>query len=52
MGKLRKDYMPATIGENGMTVLRALKQTMDPENIFNNGNLGLNGNSSSSSSSH
>jgi alkyldihydroxyacetonephosphate synthase len=41
IGKLRTDFLPGTVGESGMTVLKSLKQTVDPENVFCNGNLGL-----------
>jgi len=39
IGKLRKDFMPATVTEPGMEILRGLKKTIDPQNIFHNGNL-------------
>jgi FAD/FMN-containing dehydrogenase len=35
IGRIRRDYMPAEIGETGVNLLRSLKQTLDPENMLN-----------------
>lgn len=34
VGKLRKQFMKDSIGENGIKVLRGLKEKIDPQNIF------------------
>jgi len=39
VGKLRKQWMEQTVSNTGMGILRGIKQTMDPKNIFGNGNL-------------
>lgn len=39
VGKLRKRWMPQTVGEVGLSALQALKQNLDPKNIFACGNL-------------
>lgn len=39
VGKLRKKFLPRSIGETGVEMLRGLKRTMDPNNIFATGNL-------------
>lgn len=39
VGKLRKKWMPETVSDTGMEILRGLKKTIDPKNIFANGNL-------------
>ncbi|MBT4641910.1 MAG: FAD-binding oxidoreductase [Deltaproteobacteria bacterium] len=39
IGRIRRDWMPAEVGDAGMTVLRALKKTLDPEGIMNPGVL-------------
>eukprot|EP00455_Lapot_gusevi_P019918 TRINITY_DN2118_c0_g1_i4.p1 TRINITY_DN2118_c0_g1~~TRINITY_DN2118_c0_g1_i4.p1 ORF type:complete len:219 (+),score=106.68 TRINITY_DN2118_c0_g1_i4:69-659(+) len=39
VGKLRKEFMSQTVGETGLHMLRGIKQTIDPQNIFGNGNL-------------
>lgn len=39
VGKLRKEFMARAVGETGVNVLRATKHSMDPQNIFGNGNL-------------
>ncbi len=41
IGKLRSDFMPATVGSEGMLMLRAVKDAVDPTNVFASGNLGL-----------
>lgn len=35
IGRVRRDYMPAEIGESGVNLLRSLKKTLDPDNILN-----------------
>jgi len=35
IGRVRRDYMPAEIGESGVNLLRSLKKTLDPGNILN-----------------
>jgi len=37
LGKLK--YMPAQFGEEGMAVMRSIKQALDPDNILNPGKL-------------
>ncbi|TKR68564.1 hypothetical protein L596_024528 [Steinernema carpocapsae] len=39
IGKLRKQWMPSTVGEVGISVLKSIKNELDPQNIFANGNL-------------
>jgi len=39
VGKLRKQYMPQTVSETGMDLLKGVKLTLDPNNVFANGNL-------------
>eukprot|EP00042_Codosiga_hollandica_P036090 m.272685 g.272685 ORF g.272685 m.272685 type:complete len:613 (+) comp54801_c0_seq1:13-1851(+) len=39
VGKIRKRWITETIGETGVTMLRAVKDRIDPQNIFGNGNL-------------
>ena len=39
VGKIRKRWLERTISETGVGALKALKQHIDPQNIFNNGNL-------------
>jgi len=39
VGKLRKKYLVDSIGETGIKMLKGVKDTMDPTNIFANGNL-------------
>ncbi|KAL8438489.1 hypothetical protein Efla_002239 [Eimeria flavescens] len=39
VGKLRKEFMARAVGGTGLDVLRATKRSMDPKNIFGNGNL-------------
>jgi len=39
VGKLRRGWMEDTIGRVGMQMLKGLKDTLDPNNIFGNGNL-------------
>ncbi|KAL9649112.1 hypothetical protein ABK040_008489 [Willaertia magna] len=41
VGKLRKQWMPECVREQGLEILKALKQKVDPNNLFGNGNLGL-----------
>ena len=39
VGKLRKAWMRETVSEVGLGMLRSVKEYVDPENIFGNGNL-------------
>jgi len=41
VGKLRKDWMPQVVTPQGVEILKGLKQKVDPNNLFGNGNLGL-----------
>jgi alkyldihydroxyacetonephosphate synthase len=39
VGKLRKKFMHNSIGETGLNILKGVKKTIDPKNIFATGNL-------------
>jgi alkyldihydroxyacetonephosphate synthase len=39
VGKLRKKFLPKSIGTTGIEMLTGLKKTIDPNNIFATGNL-------------
>uniref|UniRef100_A0A8R1XZ63 Alkylglycerone-phosphate synthase n=1 Tax=Onchocerca volvulus TaxID=6282 RepID=A0A8R1XZ63_ONCVO len=39
IGKLRKQWYPAAVGDAGLLTIRALKQKLDPKNIFGSGNI-------------
>jgi alkyldihydroxyacetonephosphate synthase len=39
VGKLRKKFMPRSIGNTGLDILKGVKKTIDPDNIFATGNL-------------
>lgn len=39
MGKLRKEWMRATISNVGVGMLKSVKDYLDPNNIFGNRNL-------------
>jgi len=39
VGKLRKKFMERSVGETGIGILKGLKNTIDPDNIFATGNL-------------
>lgn len=39
VGKLRKKFMQGSIGETGLNILRGVKKTVDPTNVFATGNL-------------
>lgn len=39
VGKLRKKFMPRSIGDTGINILKGLKNTIDPNNVFATGNL-------------
>lgn len=39
VGKIRKRWMPSTIGELGVSVIEALRENLDPERIFDSDNL-------------
>ncbi|GAB6029196.1 hypothetical protein CHUAL_004969 [Chamberlinius hualienensis] len=41
VGKIRKQWLQRTISKPGVEMLRAIKQSVDPQNIFSNGNLML-----------
>ncbi|XP_002399350.3 alkyldihydroxyacetonephosphate synthase, peroxisomal [Ixodes scapularis] len=41
VGKIRKRWLEQTISSTGVQMLRAVKQSVDPQNIFANGNLML-----------
>ncbi|KAF0983696.1 hypothetical protein FDP41_007611 [Naegleria fowleri] len=41
VGKLRKHWMPEVIREQGVDILKSLKQKIDPNNLLGNGNMGL-----------
>jgi alkyldihydroxyacetonephosphate synthase len=51
VGKHRKSFMNETLGPVGIEMLRGLKKTLDPKNIFANGNL-IDVDPSTSSSNH
>jgi len=39
VGKHRKSFLPEMIGQIGIDTLRSIKKSIDPKNIFANGNL-------------
>ena len=39
VGKLRKKFLGRSIGETGIEILKGVKRTIDPENVFATGNL-------------
>jgi alkyldihydroxyacetonephosphate synthase len=39
VGKLRKKFLPKSIGNTGIELLKGVKRTLDPNNIFATGNL-------------
>ena len=39
VGKLRKKFLKNSIGETGVEMIKGLKNTIDPTNIFATGNL-------------
>jgi alkyldihydroxyacetonephosphate synthase len=39
VGKLRKAWMPRTVSDVGIHVLRGIKNTVDPRNVFASGNI-------------
>jgi len=39
VGKHRKDFLKLTVGETGIRTLKALKHSIDPNNIFASNNL-------------
>lgn len=41
VGKIRKRWLEQTISSTGLQMLRAVKQSVDPQNIFASGNLGM-----------
>ena len=39
VGKLRKKWLPATVSSVGVDVVRGIKKSLDPNNVFGSGNL-------------
>jgi len=39
VGKLRKKFLKDSIGDIGIEMVKSVKQKLDPNNIFANGNL-------------
>jgi len=39
VGKIRKEFLERTVSDTGIGILRAVKNYLDPKNIFGNGNL-------------
>uniref|UniRef100_A0A915M8B2 Alkylglycerone-phosphate synthase n=1 Tax=Meloidogyne javanica TaxID=6303 RepID=A0A915M8B2_MELJA len=39
IGKIRKRWLPTTIGPLGVSLMESLRSQLDPENLFNSGNL-------------
>ena len=39
MGKIRKQWLKRTVSGPGLGVIKAVKDYLDPNNIFGNGNL-------------
>jgi len=39
VGKIRKKFMPAVIGEGGLKMLKGIKEYVDPLNIFATNNI-------------
>ncbi len=39
VGKLRKQWMPHTVGNIGLSMMKAIKSQLDPNNIFASGNI-------------
>jgi len=39
IGKIRKPWMVPTVSQTGMELLKGVKDTLDPKNIFANNNL-------------
>ncbi|EFO24218.1 alkyldihydroxyacetonephosphate synthase [Loa loa] len=39
IGKLRKHWYPASVSDAGLLAIRALKEKLDPKNIFGSGNI-------------
>ncbi|CAK5094755.1 unnamed protein product [Meloidogyne enterolobii] len=46
IGKIRKRWLPTTIGPLGVSLMESLRSQLDPENLFNSGNLIENSSSS------
>jgi alkyldihydroxyacetonephosphate synthase len=38
-GRLRKPYLVHDLGENGVSLLRSIKNAVDPQGLMNPGNL-------------
>ena len=41
IGKLRREWMNEVVRDQGVDILKGLKQKIDPHNLFGNGNMGL-----------
>ena len=39
VGKIRKQFLEQTVSTPGLGLLKAVKEYLDPQNIFGNGNL-------------
>jgi hypothetical protein len=39
VGKLRRQWIPATVGDVGLSVMKAIKSQLDPNNTFASGNI-------------
>ena len=39
VGKIRKQWLKRTVSEPGLGIMKAVKDYLDPNNIFGNGNL-------------
>jgi alkyldihydroxyacetonephosphate synthase len=39
VGKLRKKFMPSSVGATGIEIIKGLKHAIDPSNVFATGNL-------------
>ena len=39
VGKIRKQWIRDTVSDTGLFMLKSVKQALDPDNIFGNGNL-------------
>lgn len=39
VGKLRKRFLKNSVGDLGVKMIKSVKDSVDPKNIFGNGNL-------------
>ena len=39
IGKIRKRWLPETIGTLGISIMKSLREQIDPENLFDSGNI-------------